>query len=477
MADITATSLAQHFLKSALIEDNCFQSTDAFLTWFSAKKTNHHFSVRRIPFSKLTQWFFEEATSNLKHASGRFFSIEGIRVTTNVGPVSSWDQPIINQPEIGILGIITREIDGVLYFLMQAKMEPGNVNILQLSPTVQATKSNFTQVHGGKLPPYLEYFLERKKSRFLIDMLQTEQGGRFLHKRNRNMIVMIDHDIEVLDDFCWLTLGQIKRFLRCDNFVNMDARSVLSCIPFPNWYLGHESAQHMLPATSDDFSRSLILSLLCPDSSACHSLCEILSWFTELKTKYQIHVERIPLKDVRHWKRTDFEICHERYPLFSVIAVSVEAGTREVFSWTQPLLMEQQQGLLGFLTKKINGTLHFLMQAKLEPGNRDGIEIAPTVSCSALTFKQTSGFPIPFLERFVNAHPCHIRYDVVQSEEGGRFYHFLNRNMVIELDECETIEAPENYIWMTLGQIMELVKHGYMNIDARTLLSCIGLQK
>ena len=36
----------------------------------------------------------------------------------------SWDQPVINQKEIGYLGCITKEIKGVLYFPLQAKVEP-----------------------------------------------------------------------------------------------------------------------------------------------------------------------------------------------------------------------------------------------------------------------------------------------------------------------------------------------------------------
>lgn len=476
---IKSVSTAKDFLLSALTEENRFQSTEAFKKWFTCKKQENHFSVQQIPFSSLRQWYFEEETRNLKHVSGRFFTIEGIRVHTNFGPTPCWEQPIINQPEIGILGIITRKFDGIPYFLMQAKMEPGNVNILQLSPTVQATKSNFTQVHGGRLPPYLEYFLDREKSRFLVDQLQTEQGGRFLHKRNRNMIVEVDRDIEILDGFCWLTLGQIKKLLKEDNFVNMDARTVLSCVAMPARHdFSEQPAREILSALGgnrpDDFSRSVFASLLSHDEHADNTTADIISWFTELKTKYQIAVERIPLKDVKQWKQSDREICHEKYPLFSVIAVSVEAGTREVFSWTQPLIKEPQQGLLGFIAKNINGILHLLMQAKVEPGNIDGIEIAPTVSCSAVEFKRQQGYHVPFLDYFLNASTQQIRYSAVQSEEGGRFFHFLNRNMVIELDEAEATDLPENYIWMTLRQVMEFLKHGYMNIDARTLLAGIG---
>jgi oxidase EvaA len=479
---LASLTISKSFLFSALTEDNRFLSTQAFKDWFARKKQENHFSVEQIPFSSLQQWYFENETQNLKHASGRFFTIEGIRVATNFGLTSHWEQPIINQPEIGILGIITRIFDGIPYFLMQAKMEPGNVNILQLSPTVQATKSNFTQVHGGRLPPYLEYFLERNKSRFLVDQLQTEQGGRFLRKRNRNMIVEVDHDIDILEDFCWLTLGQIKKLLKEDNFVNMDARTVLSCVPMSGNDAFREQSvddiEHELHISClDEFSRNLFDSMYCHETHAQHTVAEIISWFTELKTKYTMVVEQIALKDVARWKRTAMEICHEEHPLFSVIAVSVEAGTREVFNWTQPLLKEPQQGLLGFITKKINGILHFLMQAKVEPGNIDMAEIAPTVSCSAVEFKRQCGYRIPFLDHFLNATPQQIRYDAVQSEEGGRFYHFLNRNMVIELSPTEYIDIPQNYIWMTLRQVLEFLQHGYMNIDARTLLACIGFNK
>ena len=88
---------------------------------------------------------------------------------------------------------------------MQAKIEPGNINAVQLSPTLQATKSNYTQVHKGNLPNYLEYFLDdRTDVTVLLDQLQSEQGARFFKKRNRNIIIEVTSDIEVKEDFCWL---------------------------------------------------------------------------------------------------------------------------------------------------------------------------------------------------------------------------------------------------------------------------------
>ena len=55
---------------------------------------------------------------------------------------------------------------------MQAKIEPGNINKIQLSPTIQATKSNFTQKHGGRKPNYLEYFLNAVDHEIIVDQIQ-----------------------------------------------------------------------------------------------------------------------------------------------------------------------------------------------------------------------------------------------------------------------------------------------------------------
>ncbi|RJQ56218.1 MAG: hypothetical protein C4526_02175 [Nitrospiraceae bacterium] len=471
------------FLLSALTEENRFLKTNDFIHWFNSRETANLFSVEQISFEKLDKWYFEEDSQNLVHASGKFFKVEGIRVHTNFGPFKDWEQPIINQPEIGILGIVTKKVDGIRYFLMQSKMEPGNININQLSPTVQATKSNYTQVHKGKLPAYLEYFLDRSKSTILIDQLQSEQGSRFLRKRNRNMIVEVDEDIQLYDDFQWLTLGQIKRLLSLDNFVNMDTRSVISCIPFINDEM-RRGYEYLLSGEPDEielfdcklqgFCKDIFTSII-DEKRALHNTDEIISWFTELKTKYYMKVENIPLKAVSGWICTDKEIHHESGQFFSVIAVSVTAGSREVLTWTQPLLKHYSYGLIGFLVKKIHNVLHFLVQGKPEPGNLDVVEMAPTVSCADAAYRMRQSNKPPFLEIFISADPTRIRYYSIQSEEGGRFYHWQNKNMIVEIDDSTLIDIPENYKWMTLNQIMTFKKYNnYLNIEARNILSCLS---
>ncbi|MGI0495773.1 NDP-hexose 2,3-dehydratase family protein, partial [Limnospira platensis] len=179
-----------YFLESDLSLENPFNSIPDILLWLQKTKQSNHVIINEIKFSEMKQWFFDQSSGNYRHISGGFFSIDGIEVKTNYGSVPAWKQPIINQPELGILGIVTKKIDGKLYFLMQAKIEPGNINTVQLSPTLQATKSNYTQKHKGKKPLYLEYFLDTQKI-VLFDQLQSEQGARFLQKRNRNIIIQV----------------------------------------------------------------------------------------------------------------------------------------------------------------------------------------------------------------------------------------------------------------------------------------------
>lgn len=467
------------FFFSSQEKTNEFQKYDEFLAWFE-KKNKNYFVVEQIPFNQLDQWFFTPGNECLVHKSGKFFRIEGIKVQTNFGDINEWEQPIINQPEIGILGILTKVINGVRYFLMQAKMEPGNINILQLSPTVQATKSNFSRVHQGKLPNYLEYFVDSSKSKTLIDQLQTEQGGRFLRKRNRNMVIEVTEDVPVLEDFCWLTLGEIKKLLKIDNFVNMDARSVISTIPLVDDVVV-DALQHKQLTNVDSLQindkvfTSIDLDLIlssCSQITNVSSKDQIISWYTGMKVKYELTANQIPLSNIKNWFISDTDISfNERF--FSVIAVKVIAGTREVTSWTQPLIKDQNIGLLGFIIKKIDGVFHFLVQAKVEPGNLDVIELSPSVSCSNYDYLlQNTDKQPPFFGYFTDTS-SYVLFDAIQSEEGGRFYQMQNRNKIIIIDENAELAIPENYCWMTLNQMMDFMRYSMFNIEARSLISCI----
>jgi oxidase EvaA len=468
----------KEFLKSAISTHAINPDFKTVLNWIQEQNERVSVMVERIPFDEMTQWLFDPLTGALRHETGRFFSIEGVRVTTNWGDISSWDQPIINQPEVGYLGFIVKKIDGVLHFLLQAKVEPGNVNHVQLSPTIQATRSNFMQIHGGNKPLYLDYFLNAKPPNVLLDQLQSEQGARFLHKRNRNIIINVEEEISIQENFIWLTLRQIKELMQYDNLVNMDTRTVVSGIQYSDFdedacdllqYLMSQNYDNS--SSAEEFFKSIVSSV-----GGLNDVNEIIHFLTKIKSSYELFVDRIPLSNVDQWRVSHDQIFREDGKYFKVIGVNVEISNREVRLWQQPMVQPCNPGICAFVCKKINGILHFIVQAKLECGNKDIIEMAPTVQCLTGNYRQKAGQSVPFLDYVLAANGNQIIFDCLQSEEGGRFYREQNRNIVVMADDDFSINLPDNYIWMTLSQLLYFNRfNNYLNIQARSLLAAVRL--
>lgn len=471
---VSSKAVSQRLLRSALAVEKREQDTPRILEWLRQQNEAVRVHVRHTRFDQLDQWLFDEKIGNLRHISGSFFSIDGIRVSTNLSRLPNWEQPIINQPEIGFLGIITKEIQGVLHFLMQAKIEPGNVNNVQLSPTLQATRSNYTQVHKGNKPRYLEYFLSDKKV-VLLDQLQSEQGARFLRKRNRNIIIQVWEDIPLYDNFVWLTLGQIIELISHSNIVNMDTRTVISGISFGEYE--REVVEFYTSLTGrnqNNFGARALRSCLSSEG-ALHTLDETLSWLTQLKSSFDLKVERKSLFELDSWELRDTEIAHVQKKYFRIIPVEVEISSREVKTWNQPLVEPTQEGICGFIIREINGQLHFLVQAKLECGNHDIIEMAPTVQCLTGNYKDATVPSPPYLDYFVSPGKGELLVDTYQSEEGGRFYREQNRNMILLVGDEFPVEVPENFHWLTLNQLKVFLKfNNFLNIQARSLISAVS---
>ncbi|MFF3887094.1 NDP-hexose 2,3-dehydratase family protein [Streptomyces sp. NPDC001914] len=448
-----AKLLADRLALSAATTGGAHVTTAGFADWLAERGRANAFRVDRIPFARLNGWSFHDTTGNLVHRSGRFFTVEGLHVTERGGPYgdgpyAEWHQPVIKQPEVGILGILGKEFDGVLHFLMQAKMEPGNPNLLQLSPTVQATRSNYTKVHQGADVKYIEHFVGPGRGRVVADVLQSEHGSWFLRKSNRNMIVLTDDDVPLLDDFCWLTLGQIAELLHQDNVVNMDSRTVLSCLPVPE-------------ATPD----------------ALLSDVQLLSWITGERSRHDVHAERVPLAGLPGWRRDEMTVEHEEGRYFKVVAVDVQAGNREVTGWTQPLFEPVGLGVTAFLTRAFEGITHVLVHARVEGGFLDTVELGPTVQYTPGNYAHLPDEERPlYLDTVLGASRERVRYEAVHSEEGGRFLNAESRYLLVDADEADVpSDPPAGYAWVTPDQLTWLVRHGhYLNVQARTLLACLN---
>jgi dTDP-4-dehydro-6-deoxy-alpha-D-glucopyranose 2,3-dehydratase len=205
------------------------------LAWRESLISQIKFSASLIGLDEVKGWR-RETNGNVVHNSGQFFSIEGVRIVgTTMREVTSWDQPIYNQPEGGMLVLVAREHpDHGVQFLLQAKAEPGNIGWLQFCPTIQSTWSNFRQAHKGRRPPLSEIIdaSEKKEGvRTIYEALHNEEGGRFWRKSNANMILFIERDDIIASDityFQWATLSQIKELALLDNLLSPFVKTIVA---------------------------------------------------------------------------------------------------------------------------------------------------------------------------------------------------------------------------------------------------------
>ena len=203
------------------------------LKWLEGKRSVAKFSARLIDISEIRAWSVEEKTGNIHHESRAFFSIQGVRVTSiGLREVNEWDQPIFTQKEGGILGLICKQDDRQILFLLNAKAEPGNIGPLQFAPTLQATWSNLNRAHSGKRPQLAEIILGEVESRLVYRSSHNEEGGRFWRKSNSNEIHLVDPNETPLyydpDQFVWASLSQIKAMMLVDNVVNPFVKTIIA---------------------------------------------------------------------------------------------------------------------------------------------------------------------------------------------------------------------------------------------------------
>lgn len=444
------------------------EELQSIINWVSEKNSKLNVSINKTCLSKSNSWYYDEGTGEIRNKAKTFFQISGFRQYHD-GKLAI-EQPIYIQNEIGYLGIICKEIDGVLYMLMQAKIEPGNINKIQISPTIQATKSNFTQMHGGKKPAYIDYFLNAKPESIIFDQIQSEQASRFLGKRNRNTLILVDDDIEVLPSHRWMTLGTIKQLMKIDNLVNMDTRTVLACIPYSVSNITGEEKSLIEAMFSD---KALFHSMF--DESDHQDFVDVYHSINDYKMLHICDNKTIPLKQMSLWNFKDDMIVHKTGYSFKVIFCDIEIEGREVTRWSQPLFEAVGMATFGIIMADFGQKKKFLVQIKPEAGCFDGIELAPTVQLEASVPKSEYNEVDRMFFSLMN-NGAEIKADVVLSEEGGRFYCEQNRNIILQVDKNAIPRLIDGYFWLDYKTLNTMVQvNNILNIQLRNLLSLLDL--
>lgn len=188
----------------------------------------------------------------------------------------------------------------------------------------------------------------------------------------------------------------------------------------------------------------------------------ILKWLMKKRKSPHISVEEVGVKDLDKWHvdQKTGNISHESGKFFTMIGIKIsEAKGREMLAWTQPMMKQNECGILGILCQKRNGIMRYLMYAKCEPGSVVNPQLSPTLQATFSNLGKAHGGKKPlFSEYFENGGKGKIVVSVEQIEDPSRFYLKTNRCMIVEIPEKEKIKLTNDFIWLTLPQIKKLLK-------------------
>ncbi len=333
--------------------------------------------------------------------------------------------------------------------MLQAKVEPGNKNKLQLSPTVQATKSNYQRIHKGKKTPYLDFFKDNKV-KFIS---QSEQGYRYLFKFNKNSIVVIEKKIKVLKNFFWLSKEDLKYLIKRKSVLNMDTVSVFSSFIRKN--------------TTD---------------LPLKKMHEINNWIRQNDKIFKLKIKVKPLANLINWKVTPENITHKNNKHFSVIGINTLCNKREITKWDQPIIKGKRIAFAGYLIKEFNKTEHYLCKYNKKPGLKKST-LSCTVNTSDLDNFKTNNNLNSFEKKmikdiFLNKKNKYKKiYDNILSDEGGRFFNCDIKYKALKLSNKKKVKIPSNYFWISQNQMIEMIKRKKVDIEARLLFGCANIDK
>jgi len=399
-------------------------------------KRNYFFKKKLITFLNCKKWIFG---STIEHETAKFFKIAGFNIKTNYPKLKEYSQPLIIQNEIGYLVIFKYASKLKNFYLLQLKFEPGNQNYLQLSPAIQATKSNYTRVHNGKKTRFLKYLKNKKLIK--LNSNQREQGTRYLNKLNKNMVIELNKKIKVPHNYVWLTKEDLIILAKINNFFNMDTLSIFSCF---------------LKKQNEDYK--------------INKDKVILNMYSKFKNKYYCKLKTISLFNMPGWNYTKTFISDYKEKLFKIISLKINTDTREVKEWCQPIVSDYFRPLNILFFKIENSVKFYLCNIIIEAGYK-----TPMFTCTLMkknrTFSNSEKIMFDKSQYVIKKKII----DVINSDEGGRFLNNQSKNTVYEIKEKKNMQN-KDYIWISYNQMIDLIIQKKISIELRNLFGIINLE-
>lgn len=419
--------------------------------WLESARVKSHLTVREIDLADCRKW--QLSSGRLVHETGRFFSIAGVEQRPAEAGGDGSLQAMIDQPEVGWLGFVVRDAGEGVEWLLQAKTEPGSIRGTQIAPSLQATRSNYMQEHGGQPTRFLDLF--RAGDAVISDAPHSEQGSAFLWKFNRNTTLALPKDREIdLRDHRWVWCDgpSLRDCLARSYTVNTDARSVIATSPWPLLAGGGPLFRAQPLARSYRVRLENLIARLLERRAIPRS--PRISWsFVPLDAMPGWTLHPGGLRDP-----DDREVVEYR---------EVTTTDREVSTWCQPFLSQARSGLDTLIMRIVDGIAEVFVSLVQELGFGNRREFGPSIQTSA-------GIP-GYLDRLLRSPNSIELVRIDQSDEGGRFMSVRGQyRIVLTRDDGDPRKQYPFGSWIPLGSLEMLVHEpGSTTNELRTLVSLL----
>ncbi len=421
------------------------QNIEQVSHWLQEYKENLEYVHEEISFADSNQWYWDGEGCALRHETGKFYSVAGFSK-------GSERRPMIDQPEVGTQGFVIYREAGEVYLLAQARTEPGNLNIVELGPSIQATWSNYSCAHTGRKTIFLDLFHDENAPNRVADCVLPELGTYFFRKYNRNVIVEVEDPTGYASErFKWVSLTTMSQLFDVDHVINNDARLVYGLL----------MATLHGPQQSDADA----------DSAACNAMLQSLS---ERQRGWSDDVERIDLKSLEDWQITEDRIKPKGVGDYEILQLRVDASDREVRQWDQPLVHTLHKGLTVLMLRRVQDQWQVMLEYKEELGNEFGCLMGPSAMIEnpdtlAENVELSNLFSTPERE-ILATHSC--------SEEGGRFFQYTNEYQILDVSTVDTeiIEGinKQNFCWLNLDSAVALFdRPNVLSDDCRGVMAIL----
>lgn len=419
--------------------------------WLASARVKSHLTVREIELADCRKWQLNHG--RLVHETGHFFSIAGVEQrpadTGGDGPL----HVMIDQSEVGWLGFLVRDVGEAVEWLLQAKTEPGNTRGTQVAPSLQATRSNYMQEHGGLPTRFLDLF--RAGDTVISDAPYSEQGSAFLWKFNRNTTLALPKDREIdLQDYRWMWCDgpSLRDCLARSYTVNTDARSVIATSPWPLLAGGGPLFRARPLARSYRLRQENLVARLLERKAIPRS--PRIEWsFVSLDAMPGWTLHPGGLRDSNNREVVEYR--------------EVTTTDREVSTWCQPFLARAKSGSHTLVIRLVDGIAEVFVSLVQELGFGNRREFGPSLQTSA----DISRYFDPLLQAPNSIELIRIH----QSDEGGRFMDVrAEYRIVLVGDGGDRRKQYPFGSWIPLGTLEMLVQQpGSTTNELRTLLSLL----